>query len=345
MISSHANAAVPAVEFALQAVVPNFPEELHEAIVVTADLTAWAVAALPDMQAKAKAARNQERSALAISSGEASWRSAGGPGKARLADRISTATDFVGLLAAGKNSSGSRGWIDRREWATILESALDKLSSADAVSPRSARPSGGETPWTHTGVTAGAVTVEFGPTGGTKYTVTVPAGTACRKLEGGSSPWVVADLGFIDNKRSLLYSDAEHYGIQIPVAQIVGMQPVRASYSGNAASAFGISDEDVFLAATSRGADITLADADILLSSIDRADRSRIASAALAAGGDLGEQALAAQEAIITVLVEKQLLVSRDNRLVVGVPVAKPDFSTAKTRTPNLGDEPTTPEM
>ena len=57
------------------------------------------------------------------------------------------------------------------------------------------------TPHAHTGVTTKELTVEFGPSGGTKYTVTVPAGTACIKLDGGSSPWVVQDLRFIAEKK------------------------------------------------------------------------------------------------------------------------------------------------
>ena len=84
------------------------------------------------------------------------------------------------------------------------------------------------TPWTHTGVTAEELTIEFGPTGSSlKHTVTVPAGTACRKLEGGSSSWVVADLNFIAEKKGILYHDADHYGIRIPEAKISGISPVK----------------------------------------------------------------------------------------------------------------------
>lgn len=88
-----------------------------------------------------------------------------------------------------------------------------------------------QTPWTHTGKTTQEITTEFGASGSRfKYTVTVPAGTACRKLDGGSDPWVVADLSFIDDKNganSMLYHDADHYGIRISEAQITDIQPVR----------------------------------------------------------------------------------------------------------------------
>lgn len=53
-----------------------------------------------------------------------------------------------------------------------------------------------------------------------KHTVTVPAGTRCCKLGDGSDPWVVQDLGFIENKRGILYSDADIYGIRIPESEI-----------------------------------------------------------------------------------------------------------------------------
>lgn len=84
------------------------------------------------------------------------------------------------------------------------------------------------TPWTHTGVTAEEMTVEFGPSGSKlKHTVTVPAGTGCRKLDGGNSPWVVADLSFITEKNGILYHDADHYGIRVPEDKISGITPVK----------------------------------------------------------------------------------------------------------------------
>ncbi|WP_425952952.1 hypothetical protein [Ralstonia pseudosolanacearum] len=84
------------------------------------------------------------------------------------------------------------------------------------------------TPATHTGKTSQEITTTFGATGSHfKYTVTVPAGTACRKLDGGSEPWVVADLNFIEDKKGILYSDASIYGIRIPEEQITEIKPVR----------------------------------------------------------------------------------------------------------------------
>lgn len=52
---------------------------------------------------------------------------------------------------------------------------------------------GTPTPYTHTGVLAEELTVEFGAAGGLKYTVNIPKGTLCWKLEGGTDPWVVGD--------------------------------------------------------------------------------------------------------------------------------------------------------
>ncbi len=73
------------------------------------------------------------------------------------------------------------------------------------------------TPWTHEAVTAEALEIEFGPAGSRlRHRVAVPAGTLCRKLEGGSAPWVVADLSFLPDPRSILFHDADHYGIRVP---------------------------------------------------------------------------------------------------------------------------------
>lgn len=84
-----------------------------------------------------------------------------------------------------------------------------------------------QTPWTHTGITSEEITVEFGPTGSNfKYTVTVPAETLCRKLDGGSDPWVVGDLRFIEDKKGILYSDADIYGIRIPQEKIINIKQV-----------------------------------------------------------------------------------------------------------------------
>lgn len=81
------------------------------------------------------------------------------------------------------------------------------------------------TPHVATGITSEELTVTFGATGCTQYTVTVPAGVRCKKLDGGSNPWVVSNLSFIQDKRSLMYSDADIYGIRIPEEKIVDVQP------------------------------------------------------------------------------------------------------------------------
>lgn len=83
-----------------------------------------------------------------------------------------------------------------------------------------------ETPWTHTGVTASEIETTVGPS---KYPITVPAGTKCRKLDGGNSQWVVDDLAFIDDKKGILYSDADIYGIRIPENNITGVTEVSKS--------------------------------------------------------------------------------------------------------------------
>lgn len=85
-----------------------------------------------------------------------------------------------------------------------------------------------QTPWTHTGVTTQEVTTECGPSGSViMRPVTVPKGTRCIKLDGGSAPWVVQDLGFIPDKNSILYSDADHYGIRISEDDIDNIQLVK----------------------------------------------------------------------------------------------------------------------
>lgn len=83
------------------------------------------------------------------------------------------------------------------------------------------------TPHVATGITAEELKVTFGPTASHfKYDVTVPAGTRCKKLDGGSAPWVVDDLSFIEDKRGIMYSDADIYGIRIPEDKITGINPV-----------------------------------------------------------------------------------------------------------------------
>jgi hypothetical protein len=73
---------------------------------------------------------------------------------------------------------------------------------------------------THGGSTKKDLQVTFGATGYTQHSVLVPKGTTCRRLDGGSSPWVVDDLRFIADKKSILYSDADIYGIRVPETEI-----------------------------------------------------------------------------------------------------------------------------
>jgi hypothetical protein len=83
------------------------------------------------------------------------------------------------------------------------------------------------TPHVATGVTTRVMNVTFGAGGSHfKHEVQVPAGTRCRKLDGGSDPWVVSDLSFIEDKRGLMYSDADIYGIRIPEDAISDIKPV-----------------------------------------------------------------------------------------------------------------------
>jgi hypothetical protein len=82
------------------------------------------------------------------------------------------------------------------------------------------------TPHTHTAVTSEEIRTTFGATGGPQWPVTVPAGTRCRKLEGGSNPWVVSDLEFIGDKQSMLYWDADHYGIRIAEEKLTDIRAV-----------------------------------------------------------------------------------------------------------------------
>ena len=82
---------------------------------------------------------------------------------------------------------------------------------------------GSTAPFTHRGVTLEAITTRVGPS---SYEVTVPAGTACVRLDGGHDPWVVNDLRFIKDKGSLLYSDADMCGIHIPESKITDISPI-----------------------------------------------------------------------------------------------------------------------
>ena len=113
----------PTPTFKMRMVSPHYPNELHETIVVTPELVEWATAKKPAVEAALINAQHAERSALATSRGEASWRSAGGPRKAINADHCARMATMFSLLAAGKYNGGSAGWIDRREWLLMVDHA------------------------------------------------------------------------------------------------------------------------------------------------------------------------------------------------------------------------------
>lgn len=77
---------------------------------------------------------------------------------------------------------------------------------------------------THFGKTARDVQVVFQPNK-LVHRVTVPAGTECMLLDGGvNQHWVVKDIGFIEDKRGLLYHDAVYRGIPVSADEIVDIQ-------------------------------------------------------------------------------------------------------------------------
>lgn len=82
------------------------------------------------------------------------------------------------------------------------------------------------TPHTHTGVTTKELTLTYGGGGKHCHSVAVPAGTACKKLDGGTDPWVVANLSFMADKCRFAYSDADIYGIRVPESEISGIKEV-----------------------------------------------------------------------------------------------------------------------
>lgn len=83
-------------------------------------------------------------------------------------------------------------------------------------------------PCTHVGETKSELTIEFGASGSKlKYTATVPAGTKVGKRDGHSDQWIVDDLSFIESKTSLMYHEADHYGIRVPESEIVNIRPAR----------------------------------------------------------------------------------------------------------------------
>lgn len=113
--------AIPAAQFKPQSVVGNFPNELHDAIVVTPEIIEFAKTALPFAKQLRDVAKGMERLALHASGGEASWRRNGGPKKSIRADRLVHIVNFLDLLTQGRNANSWDGWIDQAEWKSIVE--------------------------------------------------------------------------------------------------------------------------------------------------------------------------------------------------------------------------------
>jgi hypothetical protein len=80
-----------------------------------------------------------------------------------------------------------------------------------------------------TGVTAKKMNVKFSACGSRfsfKYNVAVPAGTRCIKIDESALPWAVDDLDFIEDKTSLVFSEADTYGVRLADKDITDVQSV-----------------------------------------------------------------------------------------------------------------------
>lgn len=108
------------------------------------------------------------------------------------------------------------------------------------------------TPWTHTAVLRDELRTTC-----QGRDVVVPAGTECYKLDGGSVPWVVGDLSFIEDKNSILYHDADHYGIRVPEDALKDIFPAGLSREKIAEDIAKLSDKKTaeIQSAIERGAD------------------------------------------------------------------------------------------
>lgn len=83
------------------------------------------------------------------------------------------------------------------------------------------------TPAIARGITNRELTITFGPSGSAlRHDVVVPVATRVRQLQGGQSPcWVVEDLNFLTDRRSVAHHDAEHYGIPVPDEAVTTIPP------------------------------------------------------------------------------------------------------------------------
>lgn len=82
--------------------------------------------------------------------------------------------------------------------------------------------------YSHIGKTSAEVQVNFSVSNPKFATpVTIPKDTLCHKV---GNRWLVADLGFIENKQSILYDDADHYGIPVPDENITDIQEMSEAF-------------------------------------------------------------------------------------------------------------------
>lgn len=79
------------------------------------------------------------------------------------------------------------------------------------------------TPWTKTGKTAREVAALVDGPGRFKCEMHVPAGTALRFIQ---THWVVAELSWIEDKKSIDYSDADIYGITIKESDVADIKEI-----------------------------------------------------------------------------------------------------------------------
>ena len=111
---------LPAVTFAQQAIVPNYPNKLYECIVMTPELQAWAIYVMPTFKAKSSAAHNIEKLVLHSSRGEHQWTANGGHQVALSADRANQLFSVVELLSKGRIASSWVGWVTPHDWKQIV---------------------------------------------------------------------------------------------------------------------------------------------------------------------------------------------------------------------------------
>lgn len=125
---------VPEVSFSLQAVVPNFPKELHEAIDISPEVVAFAAKARARVEALYNITWDAQSLCLAVSHSEGSWKSSGGPETAIRADIAALNLAHVSMLADGRNNDTSLGWVGRRDWDAIVEALFRTVFTVERPS-------------------------------------------------------------------------------------------------------------------------------------------------------------------------------------------------------------------